>query len=102
VHCDGFYKSGAGVLELTVRLFPIQRRADIGVVAGEDKVPERVLLGVAEVSGMVEDSHEDSIDNEIDVVRRTELQLLFHMSCRVAHVKFKVKIRGKHGEGFLE
>lgn len=59
--------------KLTIRLLPVESRADVGVIAGEDKVPERVFLGLTEVSGVVEDGHEDCIDDEIDVVRRAQL-----------------------------
>jgi hypothetical protein len=51
---------------------------------------------------VVEDSHENSIHDEVDVVRGAELQLLLHVSCRVAHVQFQVEIRRQHGECVLE
>jgi hypothetical protein len=39
---------------LTIGLLPVQSGTNVRIVAGEDKVPEWVVLGLAELSCVVE------------------------------------------------
>ena len=71
---------------LTIGLLPVQSSTDVRIVTRENKVPERIVLGLAKLSGVIKDCQQYCVHDEVNVLCGSELEFLLHVSRRVADV----------------